>query len=224
MKTFIGCLVLMLLCIQPVFASELIEGAACIANVNFQVCMMDAKTQQCISDGKLITISRDNRFELVKIRSGGEYVIKITKSDQSEDVFNHLYIFKLDNNVGLEMYARRWDRLIHGMLVIPFKVQFYDGGVTTESATLGYYLGWPRYRTNTEISHGPIFSIGLAGIKTDDSDKSKLGVSASVGYVAEFFKNFQAGIIVGFDHLGDKNWKYDDKGWISVMIGYNFLR
>lgn len=217
----------MLLFVQSPLAMDMIEGGAYIANVDFKVCKLEPEKQECTTPDVLI--KRDDRFELVKIRNGGEYVIKITRTHQTDpEVLNHLYIFKLDKSraegAGLEMYARRWDRVIHGMLVVPFKVQFYDGGVTTESATLGYYLGWPRYRTNTEISHGPIFSVGLAGIKTDDSDKSKLGVSASVGYVAEFFKNFQAGIIVGFDHLGDKNWKYDDKGWISVMIGYNFLR
>lgn len=113
-----------------------------------------------------------------------------------------------------------------GTLTVPVKIQLGDGNMVT-GTTLGAYAG--RIQTIWHIpftvlaSAGPavipISEVGTNGVATE------LGWSYAFGLLIEPIRHAQIGILIGADHVvGDtgRNYRYQDKLWISFAIGYNF--
>lgn len=108
---------------------------------------------------------------------------------------------------------------IGGILTVPFKL--INNGKLSPGATLGGFYG---YKIST-ISL--IISAGLSSIPTSDLNskqvETKFGLTGAVGTVFEPIPKFQLGLIVGIDHLGS-DWQYEDKGWVSLAVGFVFAQ
>jgi len=108
---------------------------------------------------------------------------------------------------------------IAGVLAVPFKL--INNGKLSPGSTLGGFYG---YKIST-ISI--LASAGLASIPTSDINskqvETKFGFTIAGGIVFEPEQKFQLGIIFGIDHLGN-DWQYENRGWLSLAIGYSFTQ
>lgn len=120
----------------------------------------------------------------------------------------------------------------YGTLTVPFKLQHASDGTLSAGASLGPFVGY-RQRWIFGLPSSIVGSIGLAAVPVRDvnapqSDvENKFGLTAAAGLVFEIFNGFQIGALVGVDHLGGdsgEDYKYEDKGWSSISIGYSFIR
>jgi hypothetical protein len=60
---------------------------------------------------------------------------------------------------------------------------------------------------------------------TKNGDGLVLGITGSVGVVFQF-DDFQVGLAAGMDRAAGelgKDWIYNNKGWVSFSIGFNFF-
>ena len=124
----------------------------------------------------------------------------------------------------LQDHRYNWLRgLVWGGLIVPYKLFPSDGG-GTGSATVGGFAG---YRTRDVTFLG---SLGGTGINTaevnEDDGTTKFGASFAGGVVWQLGKDFQIGAIAGIDHIlsSNPNWKYQDKLWVSIGVGFSFAR
>jgi hypothetical protein len=113
-----------------------------------------------------------------------------------------------------------------GLLVIPFKFE-YDGTLAG-GGTIGPYLGYQKEMFGIL----PTFfaSVGLTSIATQDVNSKEVnnlsGLTGAFG-VSFPVKKMQLGLVGGWDHLGGsagKNWQYENRFWMSVAFGFNFLQ
>lgn len=170
--------------------------------------------------GEAITVTRGSRFWVVDL-SQDEAIIDIRISNDSNQ-FDKLYVVDL-TEIDLRIYSRPWDRLAHGALVVPFKLSLHDHTLSTQSVSLGYYVQY-RLEGNSGVRHGPVLSVGLSSITRSEAANNELGATVALGWVWSLKNQFQLGVIAGVDHLGDDSWEYEDKPWVSMMIGFNFLQ
>lgn len=128
--------------------------------------------------------------------------------------------------------------LTYGALVVPFKYHMNGKRELTSNASLGPYLG---YRTDlggrgfgltfigflgagsTSVTTSSSTQSGVTGT-TGSGSQSLFSFSYGVGAVATIKGAFQAGLVLGWDHV-DKgaNYPYNDKSWLAVEVGYAFL-
>lgn len=219
MKTmhFIVIIGLMVTC-SASWAAELRQGDRYIVNGNFQAKILPS------GDSKMI--ERENRILIVDITNNKVTfdLTSIREGHPEADTMLNSY-FEVDiSGFRLDQYVRDWDAIGHGALVVPFKISFKDGTLSTRSVSLGYYVQWPRYLSSGGVAYGPIASVGLTSITRDESENTELGATAALGFVMSIQSKMQLGIVLGIDHLGDDTWEYEDSGWASVMIGFNFLQ
>lgn len=200
-----------------VHATELRVGQRYIVNGDFTVTYHNDPT-------KTVELKRENTFEIKKIDQN-KVIIDVTgiNKGQPDSLFDPFFVADT-TQVDLNIYTREWDRIVHGLLVVPFKISFYDLSVSSQSVTLGYYLQGCRRITAGGIVHGPIISAGLSSITRSEKDNAELGFTFALGYIFTINNKFQVGVVAGIDHLGDDTWKQEDKGWASMMIGFNFLQ
>jgi hypothetical protein len=108
---------------------------------------------------------------------------------------------------------------IGGVLAVPFKL--INNGKVSPGATLGGFYG---YKMSTVSL---IASAGLASIPTTDVNSKQVqtsfGLTGAIGIVFEPKPKFQLGIIFGIDHLGS-DWLYEDRGWVSLAVGFVFTQ
>lgn len=117
----------------------------------------------------------------------------------------------------------------HGGLTVPYKLRFNETTISP-SATLGYYIG---HKVSTGINWYTSFigTFGLTGIALNDVNSENvdnvLGISYGGGIIFNYDNKIQFGAIVGADIIGGdkgKDWKYENKPWVSIAIGFTFLR
>lgn len=201
------------------------EGKFYIANADFIVYQQDnlSVTEQIYSDDTFKVLEVDQIDKTIDIDVTDA---KKSKAHPESRIHmdNKIYRVPTMYSEHFEKYAVEWDRMRYGALVIPFKFYTVDGSVNSKSFTMGPYLQPWRYRTAGGVMYGPIISIGLSGISKDGEENTSLGVTAAAGVVMDIQNKFQSGIIIGTDHSGDGNWKYEDKLWISAMIGFSFAK
>jgi hypothetical protein len=127
------------------------------------------------------------------------------------------------NNVG---YRAGFD---YGALAVPFKLQLTGGKAYTGSASLGAYLGYQNPIGNWGINVTPMIFAGVSDISTAASTGSTTtsqtvaGLSYGGGFLFQIKDSFQAGVVLGFDHVTSaQTYQYNDKPWISLQLGYSF--
>lgn len=118
----------------------------------------------------------------------------------------------------------------YGALAVPFKLQTSQGGTITSATSLGPYLGY-RVRLTDSIVLSPVGFVGAAPVtvsttKNGTSSSQQLAaISYGGGFVFTIKDSFQAGIIIGADHVNpNSNYPYNDKLWVSFALGYSFAK
>ncbi|NQT64101.1 MAG: hypothetical protein HQ556_14170 [Candidatus Marinimicrobia bacterium] len=131
--------------------------------------------------------------------------------------FNAIYRIK---KIDLPSYFHEFNAgVVTGVLSVPFKL-LYDGTISP-GATLGIYAGY-KYKSYTALISGGFATIPTSTISSDKID-TDMGLTGAIGLLIEPKDQLQLGVIYGFDHLGQE-WKYEDKGWFSLAIGYSFTQ
>ncbi len=107
-----------------------------------------------------------------------------------------------------------------GILVIPYKIR--SGDIFGDS-TVGPYVAFKG------DSISLLTTFGLTQVSVSEQGNadvtSETGLSAAIGLVWSVSDSFDVGLVVGQDHLSGEagdNFKYQDKSWWSLSIGYNF--
>jgi hypothetical protein len=112
--------------------------------------------------------------------------------------------------------------LDHGVLSVPFKFR-YDPVKIMAGGELGYYIG-RRWGRTSVVSHAGFSPISLNDVNSDVPE-TKLGLTFGIGLVYRLTEEFQVGIIEGQDFFeGVESWTYKYKPWISLTVGYAFLK
>jgi hypothetical protein len=127
------------------------------------------------------------------------------------------------DNVG---YRAGFD---YGALVVPFKMQLSGDKAFTGSSSLGGYVGWQNPIGDLGLNVSPIIFAGASSISTSatsgatTTSQTVAGLSYGAGLLFEIKDDFQAGVVLGFDHVSSaQNYQYNNKPWISFEIGYSF--
>lgn len=119
----------------------------------------------------------------------------------------------------------------YGVLAIPFKIQLTGKNSLSGEASVGGYFGYRLPLFDTGLVFTPVLFAGASSISAPDTSGKKpttktfTGVSYGFGLVTRIKDGFQAGIIVGQDHVDSSSkYAYNDKPWISFEIGYSFAQ
>jgi hypothetical protein len=121
--------------------------------------------------------------------------------------------------------------ITYGMLVIPFKYQLAGDKQFVGNASLGGYLGY-RFDFMHKflgVTATPIAFMGGSSISVKDANntdtKNLAGFSAGLGLIGTLQGSFQAGVVLGWDWVGqNEGYQYNGKPWIAMQIGWAFLR
>jgi hypothetical protein len=119
-----------------------------------------------------------------------------------------------------------------GALVVPFKWHLQGNKDISASATIGAYLGY-RFETANAIGYTltPIAFLGASNISVPTTsngevkDQNLFGFSFGGGLVGTFKGSFQAGVVLGWDHVSKSaGYQYNGKPWLAFEIGFSFLQ
>lgn len=182
---------------------------------------------------KKLVLRRKSRIRIIKIEDSQDFKDRIyyfrPEKNYDEDFIVKDKIYSFLKSDKPELYLENWQSIIHGTLVVPFKVRTRDGRLMGD-ATIGYYVGTRRNLFFSDLDITPLISFGLSTITVpqDENDtQTKAGITGAIGVILNHTGNFQIGIVSGIDHLGGSegdNWKYEDDVWVSFMVGYNFAQ
>lgn len=146
------------------------------------------------------------------------------------------------DTTGLDKAPPNRYGLTYGGLVVPFKFQLTGKKEVKPGATAAPYLG---YRFGLESRGIELDAVGFAGIAnvegskdkttqstdqqgntntTTKSDSTQLAAfSYGFGLIGVIKGGFQFGAVLGFDHVGNgQGYKYNDKPWLALEIGYSW--
>ena len=138
----------------------------------------------------------------------------------------------------------------YGALVVPFKFELTGKKEFKGSASLGPYMGYRLGFESSGIELAlPVLFAGISNVSaaktttttnsattttpatttttassTDKTSTSDLAAfSYGAGVIGILKQTFQFGAVVGFDHAGSgQGFKYNDKPWLAVEIGFQF--
>jgi hypothetical protein len=141
------------------------------------------------------------------------------------DVGTRYYLSKeIFNSYSVRFYSG----LDYGLLVIPFKLRFNPGSISPGTA-LGPYIGY-KLGSDSNLFTSIVTTLSLAGVSLNDVNsqnvKNVLGLTYGGGVILNFNNKIQVGAILGADYIGEqgKDWNYQNKLWLSIAIGFTFLR
>jgi hypothetical protein len=140
-------------------------------------------------------------------------------------VRDSLYCISPDN---LTAYFRLERGLETGTLAVPFKIRLNPTELVAGGAVGGYAGNRFRER-NGSYGVGLVFA-SLTSVAVNDTSKnaevphSPLGVAVGVGLVYAVAREFQLGLILGYDLFQKpEGTNYKNKPWLSFSVGYAFL-
>jgi len=114
---------------------------------------------------------------------------------------------------------------VSGPLIVPFKYRTSDK-ILSGDATIGYYAGYsiePKIPfTETRVPISPFIAGGLSQVSVAENEDiiNQTGITLAVGVLIQNWAGINIGLVYGQDRIGDKNWEYEGKGWISFMVGW----
>jgi hypothetical protein len=132
------------------------------------------------------------------------------------------------NNINYQhrIYPSSANGFVSGPLIVPFKYRFDDKSLEIGDITLGTYIGW-RWGTPWYIDFTPILSAGITIVNDGSTDEEpnkgeENGFSFAYGLLIDNIGDTAIGLIYGRDWIGDKNWKHEGKGWLSLSFNWKF--
>ncbi|MFN0275728.1 MAG: hypothetical protein ACKVPJ_08285 [Chitinophagales bacterium] len=163
---------------------------------------------------------------------GEKYVVKFA------DTLQH-YSFTIDKNIfdcnAIVTNARYFS---FSLITLPIKIRafpkyYFDWEVNKNlGAGFGYYGPWNR---SPNISLGILFNAGASSVLIDSFSTYGLTndfltvdvLSLAVGTCFIFGRNFQIGVVGGFDFMSsrfhDLFWVYNKYPWFGFGVGYTFI-
>lgn len=116
----------------------------------------------------------------------------------------------------------------YGTLLVPYKGITSGSKTIKSSATIGPYFG-RRIEGNTGLEFKFIGFFGPSAIEnsTEENGESKtdtlFGLSYGLGLLITVKQEFQMGIVVGEDRVGeDSDFEDNGKTWLAIALGYEF--
>lgn len=184
-----------------------------------------------IATGNSCLMPGFSKFKVIKPENE-QYVIKFidTLTDQ---------LFLVDKSIFncnvIEVSKRYFS---FSVTTLPIKIRafpnsFFDWELNKNLGVgIGYYTPWEG---NENLSIGVLLNAGTSGIQIDSF--STMGITndiintdvltISLGICFLFSRNFQLGIMGGYDMLSTRyenlNWVYDRCPWIGFGMGYSFV-
>jgi hypothetical protein len=56
-------------------------------------------------------------------------------------------------------------------------------------------------------------------------DQNVCGFAVGLGLIGTFKRDFQAGVVIGWDHVNkNAGYKYNGKPWLAMEIGFSFMQ
>jgi len=187
------------------------------------------------ADNIIYGAGANSKFEIIET-TDNEYKVmfsSIAPFDKDEAKFSILSVenaqnistvkyntmYKINKSDLPEYFHKFSSGGVGGIFSVPFKL--INNGKVSPGATLGGFYGF-KYRDVILLGADGVSSIPTSDINSKQIE-TKLGFTAACGIVAEPLDKFQLGIVVGIDHLGN-DWQYEDRGWLSLAIGYSFTK
>ena len=130
---------------------------------------------------------------------------------------------------GDESSYHIWLKLQEPWTADGFALTLTDEDGFVGSASLGGYVGYRVTWGGTEVQYVMFAGATKVDVSATKDGKttveSRAGLSSGLGIVTTLKDEFQVGLIVGFDHVGkNSGYQYNGKPWISVSLGYDFVR
>jgi len=193
--------------------------------VKVEVTQRRSQAKVCIPPlTRMSVIGKQDQDLVVKIRDGA------TDCDKKPIDTGEAYLLSL-TEVSQSGLARTGST--YGALIVPFKWHMQGDREVTGSSTVGAYLGY-RFETANAIGYTltPVafmgasnVSVAKTGANGEATNESLFGFSAGFGLIGTFKKDFQAGVVVGWDHVNKSaGYQYNGKPWLALEIGFSFMQ
>lgn len=185
----------------------------------------------CQPSELLILLPGFTKFKLIK-PVNGKYAVKFIDTLTDKIFLIDKVIFDCN---ALEVSKRYFS---FSVTTLPIKLRafpksFFDWELNKSLGVgIGYYTPWEG---NENLSIGVLLNAGTSGIQMDSF--STMGATTdiintdvltiSLGICFLFSKNFQLGVMGGYDMVStrfdDLNWVYDRCPWVGFGLGYSFV-
>ncbi len=197
-------------------------------NVSFQYLQADINFQPATT---YTVLPGYCKFKVLKPQNA-QYIIKFI-----DTLTDHLFLLDkviFDCN-AIEVSKRYFS---FSVTTLPIKVRafpqsFFDWELNKNLGVgLGYYAPWEG---NENLSIGVLLNAGTIGVQIDSFSTMGLTndlintdvLTISLGICFLFSRNFQLGIMGGYDMLStryqDLHWVYDRCPWVGFGMGYSFV-
>jgi len=171
------------------------------------------------------------KFKVIK-PNGEDYVIKFIDTLTDQLFFVSKTIFDCNANACSARYFS------FSVTTLPIKVRafpkdFFDWELNKNLGVgIGYYAPWAA---NENLSLGVLLNAGTSGIMIDSFSTQGITndlittdvLTVSLGICLLFSKNFQLGVMGGYDLTSTRyekyHWVYDKCPWIGFGMGYSFV-
>ncbi len=152
---------------------------------------------------------------------------KVTKNGDGYVGTGNKYWMPAEKN---QSYYRRLKNGVDiGVLTLPFKLRFSPSQISPNTS-IGPYIGY-KTALGYDWCVSFIGTFGLAGISLNDVNAKEVenvvGFTYGGGCIFNYKSKFQLGVVTGADLIGGdkgKNWSYEHKPWLSLAIGFTFLK
>lgn len=158
----------------------------------------------------------------------------------AEDFKTWLWVSKKDYEDNQEEYFGRFNTaLILSGITTPFKYRFKtkdkESSISNGDVNLGGLIGYRLVgrKNNWGISLGVFGGLSSLSMNASNNDsvvdknsQSVAGLNYGGALVIDVKKNYQFGIVAGFDHATDKlskGYVYQDKMWLGLSLNFKFL-
>lgn len=193
-----------------------------------------------------LTITNCSSYKHFLRDCDGELLWLPSSSDPNKGSFRRGQTLKLKVDTLTTFKPNRYG-LAYGALAVPFKYQLTGKKEFQGSATVGPYVGY-RFDRQGWAGYGltVMAFAGAANVKGEETEKKTntttdangdttttvskdedstnlAAFSYGFGLLGTVKGGFQLGAVLGFDHADSgKGFKYNDKPWLAVQIGYEF--
>ncbi len=205
-----------------------------------KVYRVKVKTTVTDSNDTALTVLANSKFEVVEKADNGDYHIIFTKVYESSadeyksqkwaQVNGEVYILsKMYNNLTPveNVTTESFSGLNAGALIVPYKYRLGEDTLAGD-ATIGMYFGAtfdsPTCKSDVWCFQiAPIASAGLSQVGVNDgagNSDNKTAVTWAAGLLLKNWDTVNIGLVYGEDRIGDKDWKHEGDGWVSIMVGW----
>lgn len=190
-----------------------------------------AGKKTCVGAGMSLRVVGQSADKLIVVIIGdpAKYPCKIDPTKEAPPVKQQKYVV---TKTDIKTTPPNRFGMSFGVLAIPFKYQLTGDHNNSGSATLGGYIGRRFDKSSTlGFSIEPILFAGASNVSVPQttggqtSSQDVAGISLGIGLVGTIKGNFQAGVVLGWDHVSKSSqYQYNNKPWLALEVGFTFLK